>query len=151
MNGKKDIIDEKLRNKLSEWANTKKEMRGLTSKSKKFEIIEFNDKYFFVRDSRETSESITSAGSKKGWIIVRSDIYPPYNILDYQTLLNGVKKELEESYVIRNGNDYSTNIEKSTIQRKNRSEISSVSLLTKYYRVIHKAFCEAYREELKNE
>ena len=124
--GKNDeTIEELLKNKLAEWKKEKKDFPGLKTKSKHFTVAEFN--------------------TEKGWIVVESDIYPPLNVLDYKTLSNGVKKELSGSLSIRNSNDYSTKVENSKIQRKVGSGISSVSLLTKYYRVLHMEFVRWYK------
>lgn len=127
MDKKNTAIDMALRTKLAEWiieCKTGKELPGLTHSSKSFSIVGFNP--------------------EKDWVIVKSDIYPPFNILDYGKLLKGIQMELDGSVEIHNSNDYSTIIEESPINRKMKNGNSSVSILTKYYRVIHMKFITWY-------
>lgn len=126
----KKIITDALEEQLRKWVRVNKEMPGLTSTSRHFKLMEFDP--------------------EKKWIVVKSKIYPPYNILDYDTLAKGIIMDLDGRLILKNSNDYSTEVEKSSIQRKNKSGISSVSILTKYYRVIHMEFCKLYREHLAN-
>lgn len=126
-------IKEALDAKLNEWCKERKDFAGLTKSSKHFKIVEF---------APECSES----ESKRPWIIVKSDIYPPYNILDYGVLLKGVTWAIENGLVIKNGAEYSSKVEESLIVRKTKYGTTSVSILTKYYRVLHMTFVKWYTE-----
>lgn len=126
-------IKEALNAKLNEWSMVGKDFAGLTKSSKHFKIVEVVP---------ECSES----ESKRPWIIVESGIYPPYNILDYGVLLKGVTWAIENGLVIKNGAEYSSKVEHSPIDRKTKYGTTSVSILTKYYRVLHMAFVKWYTE-----
>lgn len=98
----------------------------MTNDSKHFIVVDFDPKH--------------------SWIIVKSDIYPPYNILDYGVLIKGVTWAIENGLVIKNGAEYSSKVEESPIVRKTKYGTTSVSILTKYYRVLHMTFVKWYTE-----
>ena len=139
-------IKEALNAKLNEWSMVGKDFAGLTKSSKHFKIVDFVPEPEHKSECSEHESASSKHKSKRFWIIVESDIYPPYNILDYGVLLKGVTWAIENGLVIKNGAAYSSKVEHSPIDRKTKYGTTSVSILTKYYRVLHMAFVKWYTE-----
>lgn len=101
-------------------------LKGRVGRSKTFHIVSFNDEY----------------------IIVESDIYPKYHVLQYCILRNGIFYALQNNILnIRNNNHYAVDFEKSPINRKKGADHTSI--LTKYYRAIHESLILAYNNQIK--
>lgn len=139
-------IKEALDAKLNEWCKERKDFAGLTKSSKHFKIVDFVPEPEHKSECSEHESASSKHKSKRFWIIVESGIYPPYNILDYGVLLKGVTWAIENGLVIKNGAEYSSKVEESPIVRKTKYGTTSVSILTKYYRVLHMTFVKWYTE-----